>query len=185
MKKILLLVLLIGVYIFLNVGKWIDVSHPPVKSEIVACLGGGTVERVETSIKLFKEGYVENILMLGESWYHHPYLKKCGVEGVCIIEDSPKSTEEEIAFLIAYMKKHDIHTALIVTDPPHTKRVEVLISQLLTHGTTKFTLHLRIVGSEVAWWNKKRYYQNKKALSFVWHEIPKIVYRVVMGQGQL
>lgn len=153
-------------------------SQSPVKAEIVACLGGGTVERVETSIKLLREGYVGNILMLGESWYHHPYLKKCGLEGVCIIKDSTENTKEEIVFLIAYMKKHDMHTALIVTDPPHTKRVEVLISQFLTEDT----IQLRIVGSKVVWWDAKNYYMNEKARSFVWHEIPKVVYRYIVGK---
>lgn len=153
-------------------------SQSPVKAEIVVCLGGGTIERLESAIKLFKDGYVENILVLGESWYHHPYLKKSGLKDAYIIEDSPKNTEEEIAFLIPYMATHDIHTALIVTDPPHTKRVKVLISQFLTGNT----IQLRIVGSNVSWWDGKNYYLNEKARSFVWHEIPKIVYRYIVGK---
>ena len=61
---------------FLNLGKWLDVTQKPVNSDLVVCLGGGTIDRVKKSIELFEKGYANKFLLLGESWYNQPYIQK-------------------------------------------------------------------------------------------------------------
>lgn len=159
----------------LNLGKWIDVTEEPVKSDIIVCLGGGTIERVKKSIELLEEGYVEKntFLLIGESWYNQPYLKKNYPNLPVVIDESPKNTREEVLFIKKYMKARGYKNALIVTDPPHSGRVELLTSE----GDEKMTF--RVIGSDVKWWDATQYYENGRARSFVWHEVLKMIFTKV------
>ena len=170
----LLLLTLFGTFVFLDAERWLDVTEEPVRSEIVACLGGGTTERVEKSIEMVEKGYADTMLLLGESWYNQPYLKRHKGNIVVEIDERPKNTEEEIRFIVNYMKKHRYKSVLIVTDPPHSARVKVLLWHYGEKGQ-----QYRILGSDVSWWNADDYYRNAKARSFVWHEMVKVVYSVI------
>ncbi|MCK5536878.1 MAG: hypothetical protein KAI79_08625 [Bacteroidales bacterium] len=81
MKKIILSIIslfLLLIFVFLNSGIWIDVTEKPVKSDIIVCLGGGTIERVKKSIELLNGSYAQKdvFLLIGESWYTQPYITK-------------------------------------------------------------------------------------------------------------
>ena len=179
MKKIVfgfVTILLLLYFVFLNIGKWIDVTEEPVKSDIIVCLGGGTIDRVKKSIELFEEGYAgkQVFLLLGESWYNQPYIKKNYPAMHILIDESPKNTKEEVLFIKKYLKKHGYRSALIVTDPPHSRRVSLLTSLLSVEGDENMTFHL--VGSPVKWWDRECYYENERAKSFAGHEIKGILY---------
>ena len=164
-------------FLFLNLGKWMDCTQKPKKADMVICLGGGTTERVKTSVMLLKHGYVnkKHFLLIGESWYNQPYLKKHYHELNVTIDETPKNTAEEIAAIKKFMLKHGYSSALIVTDPPHSARVALLLSLIDPQDST---LHFRIIGSHVAWWDPKHYYRNTRALKAVWHESLGILYSI-------
>lgn len=170
---------LLSSFVFFNLGKWIDVTEEPVKSDIIVCLGGGTIERVKKSIALLEESYVENniFLLIGESWYNQPYLKKNYPNLAVIIDESPKNTKEEVLFIKQYMKAQGYKNALIVTDPPHSGRVQLLTFLLTVEGDESMTF--RVVGSDVGWWDKDHYWKNKRARDFVKHEIVGILYHFI------
>ena len=174
---IVLLSLLI--FVFLNMGKWIDVTEEPVKSDIIVCLGGGTIERVKKSIELLKGGYAEKqaFLLLGESWYNQPYIKKNHPDMNIMIDESPQNTKEEVLFIKEYMKKHKYKSALIVTDPPHSGRVKLLTSLISVEGDENMTFHL--IASEVKWWDAEEYYKSKRARGFVMHEVMGMGYHLM------
>lgn len=184
MKKIVLL-LLLSLFVFLNLGKWIDVTTKPVKSDVIVCLGGGTLERVKKSISLIKEGYAKqnNFLMIGESWYNLPYIKKNYPDLSIQIEESPQNTEEEMKFIREYTKEHRYKSVLIVTDAPHSARVSLLMSIISVEY--KENVNYRVVESGVKWWNKDTYYKNTRARSFVWYESIRIFYHLLFDSWVL
>ena len=173
---IVLLSLLI--FVFLNMGKWIDVTDEPVKSDIIVCLGGGTIERVKKSIELLKGGYAEKqaFLLLGESWYNQPYIKKNHPDMNIVIDESPQNTKEEVIYIKRYMAEHGYKSALIVTDPPHSRRVS-----LLTSLNNDDNMTFRMLGSDVQWWDAEHYYKNERARDFVWHEVVGIAYELLIN----
>lgn len=173
-----LLVIIVAVLSIFNLGKWIDVSEKPYKSDIIICLGGGTIERVKKSVSLLNDGYADKILLLGESWYNQPYITQHYPRFSLSIDESPKNTQEEMYTIKKYMHAHHYSSAIIVTDPPHTRRVKLLASQV-PEDDSNITLYM--VGTDVPWWNKFDYYRNAHALNYVWHEVPKIVYRWIKG----
>ncbi len=185
MKKIIFSViffLLLLAFVFLNLGKWIDVTEKPVKSDIIVCLGGGTIDRVKTSIKLLEQGYAGNqiFLLIGESWYNQPYIKKNHPGIPIVIDEGPKNTKEEVLFIKKYMKKHSYKSALIVTDPPHSGRVRLLTSLLSVEDDENMTF--RMIGSDVKWWDREHYYNNERARGSVWHESIRILYHLIFDR---
>jgi len=177
---ILLIILLMLFFVAgFNLGKWIDVTQKPVKSDIIVCLGGGTIDRVKKSIELLKEGYArQNVfVLLGESWYNQPYIKKNYPKLPIVIEEGPKNTAEEIKFIKKYMKENAYKNALIITDPPHSRRVSLLTSWIRVEGDEN--MKFRIIKSDVKWWDREHYYNNAHARASVWHEMMGIVYGLI------
>ena len=168
--------LLLLVFVGLNLGKWVDVTEKPVKSDIIVCLGGGTIDRVKKSIELLEQGYAgkQVFLLIGESWYNQPYITKNHPDISIVIDESPKNTAEEVKFIKAYMKEHSYKSALIVTDPPHSGRVSLLTSLVSIEEDDNLTF--RMIGSDVKWWNREHYYKNERARRAVVHETMGITY---------
>lgn len=165
----------------INLGRFLDAAEKPVKSDIVVCLGGGTFERVETSARLLQEGYsTRNVfLLMGESWYNRPRLRQAYPDLNVTIIERPKNTRQEIAAVKTYMKAHGYRSAVIVTDPPHTRRAKLLTSLVSVDGDDDMTFHF--VGTDVAWWNTAHYYENEKARKEVVHEVGGILYAIFVG----
>ncbi len=177
MKKIIFILFLL-IFIFFNLGKWIDVTTKAIESDIVICLGGGTIDRVKKSVKLIEEGYVltDKLLLIGESWYNQPYLKKNYPDISVEIDETSKNTKEEVLFIKKYMKKHNYKSALIITDSPHSRRVKLLLSILLKDDNSR---KYYIISSDVKWWNRQYYYLNERARKFVFYESIKILYHCI------
>ena len=171
--------LLLLTFIFLHLGKWIDVTEKPVKADIIVCLGGGTIDRVKKSIELLEGGYADKqlFLLLGESWYNQPYIKKNHADIPIVIDEGPKNTREEILFIKKYMKEHACTSALIVTDPTHSRRFSLLTSLISVEGDENMTFHM--VASGVKWWDREYYYRHKVARDHVKWEMIKIPYNVM------
>ena len=179
MEKIIFVMvafLLLLAFVFLNLGKWIDVTEKPVKADIIVCLGGGTIDRVKKSIELLEEGYADKqlFLLIGESWYNQPYIKKNHADIHIVIDEDPKNTREEILFIKKYMKEHAYSSALIVTDPTHSRRFSLLTSLISVEGDENMTFHM--VASGVKWWDADNYYKSKTARDHVKWEMIKIPY---------
>jgi len=160
-------------------GDMLDVTQTPRSSQLVVCLGGGTIERLEKSVALMEQGYVSSkkLLLLGESWYNHPFIKKNYPDLDVIIEELPKNTAEEIVFIKTYMITNGYQTALIVTDPPHSGRVSLLNTLLSVEGDEE--LSIRIISSDVSWWDKT-YYRNVHASIAVMHESMACAYSLLV-----
>ena len=60
------------------------------------------------------------------------------------------------------MIENQCTSVIIVSDPPHTKRIKYLLSKI--HEANDEYLNFILVKSEVTWWDKETYYENKKAI---------------------
>ncbi len=189
MKKIAIVLVFFIVFfgfIFLNLGKYLDVTASPVKSDIIVCLGGGTIERVKKSISLFEQGFSKEkvLLLLGESWYNQPYILEHHPDIPLLVDERPKNTIEELVAIKQYMKTQGYKSALIVTDPPHSRRVKLLTSLVSLEEDKDMTF--RMIGSDVGWWDAEKYYKSERSRASVWHEIKGIIYSLgICGIGGL
>jgi len=164
---------------FLNYGYWIDATQEPVKSDIIVCLGGGTVERLNTAVKLYNDGYSRSkkVMLLGESYDTKEYLESTYPNTHIEQHHEPKNTKEEVRYIKKWMLENGYKTALVVTDPSHSRRVSVLDTVLNVKGDSDITL--RMVSSEVSWWKAKKYYDDKRSSETVLSETMRILYSIL------
>ena len=116
-------------------------------------------------------------MLVGENRDNKNYVIKYHPEMGFIANSDPKNTMEEVLFIKNYMKEHAYRSALIVTDPPHSRRISLLTSMVSIEDDE--TMTFRIIDSGVKWWDKDNYYKNKRARGFVMQEIVKIPYNVI------
>ena len=176
--------LLLVPFVLLNYGKWLDTTEEPVKSDIIICLGGGTYHRITKSKELLNAGYAQKnlILLVGEDGeYNNRYIKKNYPNLPTVIDERPKNTVEEIRFIKQYMIEHNYKSALIVTDPTHSRRVSLLNSLISVEGDG--ALSFRIIDSGVEWWDKECYWCNKRSWGLVKSESIRILYTLIFARS--
>ena len=182
MKKIALYALFCFVFLpwaFLNYGTFMDATEKPVKSDLIVCLGGGTVERLNKAVSLYQMDYSKSnaVILLGESYDTKAYLKKTYPNVDIVQHHEPKNTKEEVLYIKNYMFTHGFTSALVVTDPPHSRRVSILDTVLNVSGDDDITLHM--VSSEVKWWKADKYYDDKRSGETVLSESFRILYSIL------
>ncbi len=177
----------------LTAGWLLDASQKPKKADIIAVLGGDWEGyRVKTDLKLFNEGYATKNKILLNIWQdshivdadgkiyrsERAFLLSKGVKQSQIGKiEAAGHTMNEIKFIKAYMLAHGYRSIIIVTDPPHTRRVKMLASlaRYEDAGITVLT-----VGAEVPWWNRSFYLGNSTARHYVMLETLKIPFNFIM-----
>jgi uncharacterized SAM-binding protein YcdF (DUF218 family) len=142
---LLLILLIAGVVAFRGIGRWLVVEDPLGRSDAIVVLSGGLPYRAVEAAKIFRLG------MAPQMWLTRPAnpsatLSKMGIsfEGeedysraVLIHEGVPDSairilvpvivnTEDEERAIIAEMQATGATRVIIVTSPPHTRRVRAL-----------------------------------------------------------
>lgn len=71
-KKIFIILILTFIpilFIVPNLGNFFDISEAPKQSDILVCLGGGTIERIEKTLELYKQDFSTKkiILLTGDN----------------------------------------------------------------------------------------------------------------------
>jgi len=180
MRAILIVFLLLCILI-INLGSFLDVTQEPVKSDIIICLGGGDVERIKKSIALYENGYSKyNVLILtGDNRTREEKKDKkldrrfIFLKGIdTIYQPYASSTKKEILFIKRYMLKNNFNSAIIVSNPSHSRRIKALINILNVEDDDKLTF--TIVGAEASNWTTQEYYKSKKGQVTVAYEWVKL-----------
>ena len=172
-----LLVLLVAffAYLFINLGSYLDITQQPVESDIIVCLGGGAQERVEKSIGLYRQGYAKKniLLLIGSNWSHVAYAKKFASDVQYMGRSGPRNTAEEILYIKTLMKNQQYKSAIIVSEPAHSRRIMMLSRLVSINGDEDFLFIP--VSSDVKWWDRKKYFYNGQALSMAVLEFLKML----------
>jgi uncharacterized SAM-binding protein YcdF (DUF218 family) len=163
---ILFSVFSIFVYLF---AKKINVTQSPVKADLIVCLGGGYVERLNKGIQLYKEGFADKIVFTGSGigtidkndqfgFWKIPFFEEHGIiKNDIFFLKCIKNTYAEIKSIKEYMQKYGYKTVLIVSDPPHSNRIQYLV-ELFQYK--KNNLKVKIIASDVWWWNQNKYFDS-------------------------
>ena len=193
MFKFFSITIIIIIILILNLGKFLDVTSKPHKADIIVYLGGGLNERIEKTVALYKKGYSQTnkIIYTGTKWYRYTqhygkfnalsdkkdFLVNHGIDLDNIIYYKASNTMQEIKIIKKYLIEHHLHSVIFVTDPPHSRRVEILANTICDFDDEGIKIY--IVGSDVSWWNKDTYFLTKNGLLFVLLETIKIPYNYI------
>lgn len=137
--------LLLGVVLFLGVGRWLVVEDPLAKSQAIAVLSGRMPLRAMEAAKLYREGYAPEIWLThsaepgetleamgipfaGEDYYNARVLLHEGVpaEAIHVLEPPIANTADEIRVIAAALEREKDRTIIVVTTKAHTRRVRLL-----------------------------------------------------------
>jgi uncharacterized SAM-binding protein YcdF (DUF218 family) len=134
-----------GVFAFRGAGRWLIREDAPRPAGAIVVLSGGMPYRAEEAARIFRMGYAHKIWItdpvspaqelaamgihfVGEDDYSREVLIHDGVPGadIRILPDTIIDTEQEVDEIAREMRQDRMSTVMIVTSPPHTRRVHVL-----------------------------------------------------------
>jgi len=143
MKKFLIIFLFLFTYtMYQNLGMFLDVSEKPKRSDIIAVLGGDwNGWRIKKGLELLNQGYSKSGKILLNPWSDlyleengHIYRKEAkylmahGIKRDDIIYfHSWGRTYYELEAIKKFLLKNRYRSVIIVTDPPHTRRVSIIV----------------------------------------------------------
>jgi hypothetical protein len=182
----LFILVLISLSIFsfsiIKLGYIFDITKDPVKVDLILCLGGGEKQRLKKTIELYKLKYSEKILLTNKDKLIIDkkilVLKKEDIaEKNIFFKYNLLNTFDELSFAKELMIKYNYKSILIISDEPHSLRINMLIKSFINFK--KESIEYTIVGSNAPWWNKKIFYTNKDAIRFIIMECFKIIHNYV------
>jgi uncharacterized SAM-binding protein YcdF (DUF218 family) len=142
---VILALVILGILAFRSVGRWLVREDALRPAGAIVVLSGAMPARAEEAARIFRLGYAHEV------WVTHPEnpsqaLAAMGIhfvteddysrevlihEGVPdasieILRGTIIDTEQEIDEIVREMRRDGITTAIIVTSPPHTRRVRAV-----------------------------------------------------------
>ena len=177
--------LLLVVIAFINLGYWLSApANEPIQADLIVALGGGTAERDQMAAVLYNAGYAKKILLTGMgvssnaglSYYQSPrslFLLKQGIPAEALIFDGySTNTHQEASNIAAVLKAHRWQSALVISDPPHMRRLGFCLRPVFK----KAGLSYQLIKSTVPTWHAERWWQDKRWMQFCNSEVVKLVY---------
>lgn len=183
-----ILFLFVIIYIFLNLGNFIDVTTKPKKADIIVALGGDFSGcRLKKALSLYKEGFSKSgkLIYTGDNYLssdltRKEYLVNNNVDENNILYVNKKltaNTMEEVFFIKQYMLYNNYKSVLFVSHPQHSRRITTLAKIIAKYEESGLDLH--IASCNPSWWNKNTYYLNETSWIVTIHEMIKLIYNVV------
>lgn len=171
-----------------QLGIWLSApAGPPVKSDIIIALGGDSGERVMLAARLYRAGYASRILLTGmdggavSTRMHHlnwrsQYLRDAGVpESALLFDSQSANTHQEANYTAGLLTQMGWKRALIVSDPPHMRRLERTFKPVFADAN----LDLTLVATDAPTWNPDRWWQDEKWAQFSLMEVIKLVHYAI------
>ncbi len=132
-------------YSIMNLGRFLNITQEPEPSDVVACLSGCNKYRMAKMVELYRQGYVKRGIIiltspepLDEETQSNAYCAK-NITLLCkehivaksiLCTDQISNTMQELLAVKKYLLGHHFSSALIVTDPPITRRAGFLADKV-------------------------------------------------------
>ena len=182
---------LLAAILFLNLGRWLSApATEPAPADLIVTLGGGIGERDQMVVALYQAGYAKKILLTGMGgvvdsgrvFYRSPrslFMLKQGIPVDALLFDGvAANTQQEAVAIAALLNRHHWRSALVVSDPPHIRRINYCLQPVFK----KAGLSYRLIPSWVPTWQVDRWWENKRWRQFCMNEVVKLAfYTVVYG----
>lgn len=139
---------------------WLVRTDAPRRSDVIVVLGGGSIGRARTGAMLYARGLAPVVYLstdvdhreLAGSGARSSYdlLRRAAVPAAAIMHDRrPWTTSDEARRFIALARRAGWRSALVVTDPYHTRRARQTFVGAARHQ--RLGIDLRVIGSGHDW----------------------------------
>lgn len=170
----------------IHLGSWLAApAAQPIMADAVVVLGGdGGNGRAKRAGKLFLAGFARQVVLTGHPGKHEisgdvkadlrvKLLIDMGVPPSVLLFDSvSRNSWEEARNGRQIMDEKGWQRVLVVSDPPHLRRLQLAWWYALSDGRKQFTL----VASEADWWHPALWWRDKRSAIFVGRETLGLLY---------
>jgi uncharacterized SAM-binding protein YcdF (DUF218 family) len=170
---------------FLRAGHFLNSpAEQPKQTDVVLALGGDMGDRIVVAARLYRQGLTRRVMLTGlenmpaSTRLHYLNWRMMFVidQGVpreaIILEAGAGNSWEEAVNTLALLRKNDWQRVMVVSDPPHMRRLHWIWSRVFAGSGKEFVL----VDSNPAWWNADRWWESDESGPFVLMEYVKLVY---------
>lgn len=186
MKKVFLL---ISIFIFINLGNFLDLTKEVKESDIIIVLGGGKDTRIKKGLELYKENisksnqiifphkdFTNSVLSKG---YLENFIKEYNIDNSMIIYlKRLPNTMEELIEVKKYLKVNNFKSVLFVTHPTHTLRIKLLANFLEDYEKEDIKINFASADHTKVW-SSQYYFLELESIKLVFSEYLKIVYNFI------
>ncbi len=166
-------------------GYWLEApGQAPRRTNAIAILGGDEEgERATRAIALYREGYAPTLVLTGLQQGVAPvpaglnwraeFLEAGGVPRSAMrFELQATSSYTEAVQLLALMRREGWRTLIVVSDPPHMRRLAWMYADVFEGSGLEYVL----VASGPEWWKPGDWWRHEKSGQFVIQELIKLGY---------
>jgi uncharacterized SAM-binding protein YcdF (DUF218 family) len=178
-------VIVFVVVAFLNLGRWVSAgTSAPERSDLLVTLGGDDGARVREVAGLMRRGYAPRVLITGLDGspadtrrnyleWRARVLVEAGVPAESLLfEGTANNSFMEAEATLALMRANGWKTVLVVSDPPHIRRLNWVWDRVFAGSGLTY----RLVAGQPVWWDADRWWQKERSGQFVLTEVIKIGY---------
>ena len=175
-----------AVFAFANAGYWLQApGKVPSPAAAIAVLGGDEGDRSTKALELYQAGYAPLLVLTGLEHgsaapppaltWRASFLEARGVPKFAIrFELEARNSYTEAVQLLALMRKEGWRTLIVVSDPPHMRRLAWTWSRVFEGSGLNYVL----VASDPDWWEPGNWWREEKSGQFVITEYIKLVYYI-------
>lgn len=170
---------------FLQAGSYLSGSaQAPVRAEVILVLDGDNGDRIAMASRLYHQGYAPHIMLTrlenGSELTRSDYLSRRVQflldenvpDSAVILGEGASNTWEEAVNTLALLKQRGWKRVIIVSDPPHMRRLHFVWNKVFAGSDKEFVL----VHSAPEWWNPARWWAYEQSRRFVVMEYIKLAY---------
>jgi len=162
-------------------------SQPPVKADLLVALGGDNGARADRVLELYRKGLAPKVLLTGPEGGHSRtrpaylhwrarYLIDEGIpEQALLFDRRAVSSWEEAVNTLQLMQAMKLNRVLVVSDPPHMRRLSWVWGKVFAGSGKEFTL----VASDMDYWDAEHWWRLSSNAQFVFAEYIKLAYYLV------
>ena len=173
---------------FLNAGNFLAApAQAPVKADLLVALGGDNGGRADRVLELYRKGFAPKVLLTGPEGGHSKtrptylhwrarYLIDAGIPEKDLLYDRRSATSwEEAVNTLRLMQSMKLDRVLVVSDPPHMRRLSWVWGKVFEGSGKEFTL----VESAMEKWDADHWWRTSLNAQFVFGEYIKLAYYLV------
>jgi uncharacterized SAM-binding protein YcdF (DUF218 family) len=180
-----LAVLIVGGYLLLRAaGAYLIYADELEPANVIVVLSGGTESRMNEALNLYKENYGKIIVLTetGEQTEGYEYLNSFDMRvqlmnngipsgNILITDLTVNTTLDEAVAVRELMQNRQYNSAIVVTDPYHTRRAKLIFNQVF--DGTGIQVMVRPVRS--SWYNSRTWFTSVKGWQFTLLEYAKLI----------
>jgi uncharacterized SAM-binding protein YcdF (DUF218 family) len=167
-------------------------AQVPDKADLIVALGGDGGSRVLKAARLYREGWAQRIMLTGIEGgdaaardafleWRALLLNEHGVpRSALLFERSAGNSREEAAAVRVWMAHEGWRRVIVVSDPPHLRRLQRIWSRTFQDTDIEF----RLVASDMPGWAADRWWAHERSAQFVLTEAVKIVYDSIIASRE-